>query len=174
MLTELFSSKTRIRLLLKLFLNADVSCYLRELAQEFQVAPSTLKSELDSLSRAGYLSKKQNGRSTLFQANKGHPLFPEIHSIVRKSLGIDALVDKVKDNLGQVEAVYILDDYARGNDSGLIDLLIVGEVDREQLNRYIELTERKINRRVRALVESPGGFQERQGMYFKRPHWKVV
>ena len=35
MLTELFTSKTRIKLLLKLFLNPGVSCYLRELADEF-------------------------------------------------------------------------------------------------------------------------------------------
>lgn len=174
MLTELFTSKTRIRLLLKLFLNADLSCYLRELATEFKVAPSTLKAELDSLNKAGYLEKKQNGRSILFKANTGHPLFPEIHSIVRKSLGIDKVVDQVKEKLGQVEAVYILDDYAQGKDSGIIDLLIIGQIDKGQLERYVELTEGKIERKVRVLVEPPEDFIKRQKLYFQRPHWKVV
>jgi len=173
-LNELFSSKTRIQLLLKLFLNAEISCYLRELAAEFKVAPSTIKPELDSLSQAGYLTKKQNGRSILFRANTKHPLFPEIHSIVKKSLGIDKVIENVKGKLGQVEAVYILDDYASGKDSGLIDLLIVGDIDREQLSRYIELTENKIDRKVRVLVETPQSFAKRQAMYFDRPHWKVV
>ena len=174
MLSELFSSKTRIQILLKLFLNADLSCYLRELAKEFQVAPSTLKPELDSLSQAGYLSKNQNGRSILFRANTKHPLFPEIHSIVKKSLGIDRVIENVKHELGQVEAVYILDDYANGKDSGLIDLLIVGQIDRERLNTYVEITEQKINRKVRVLVEKTEDFLDRQEMYFSRPHWKVV
>ena len=174
MLTELFTSKTRIRLLLKLFLNSDLSCYLRELAAEFKVAPSTLKAELDSLNKAGYLEKANNGRSILFKANTRHPLFPEIHSIVRKSLGIDKVVDQVKENLGQVEAVYILDDYAEGRDSGIIDLLILGNIDRAQLERYVELTESKIERKVRVLVETLEDFAERQELYFKRPHWKVI
>ena len=174
MLTELFTSKTRIRLLLKLFLNSDLSCYLRELATEFKVAPSTLKVELDSLNKAGYLDKAHNGRSILFKANTKHPLFPEIHSIVRKSLGIDKVVDQVKENLGQVEAVYILDDYAEGRDSGIIDLLIIGNIDRAQLERYVELTESKIERKVRVLVETLEDFAERQELYFKRPHWKVI
>ncbi len=174
MLSELFSSKTRIQLLLKLFLNADISCYLRELAAEFKVAPSTIKPELDSLSRAGYLTQKQNGRSILFRANTKHPLFPEIHSIVKKSLGIDKVIENVKEKLGQVDAVYILDDYANGKDSGLIDLLIVGDIDRERLNKYIEITENKIERKVRVLVETPQSFAKRQTMYFQRPHWKVV
>jgi predicted transcriptional regulator with HTH domain len=174
MLSELFSSKTRIQILLKLFLNADLSCYLRELAKEFKVAPSTLKPELDSLSQAGYLSKKQNGRSILFRANTKHPLFPEIHSIVKKSLGIDKVIENVKNNLGQVEAVYILDDYANGKDSGLIDLLIVGDVDQEKLAKYVQITENKIGRKVRVLVESTEEFVSRQDMYFSRPHWKVV
>jgi len=174
MLSELFSSKTRIQILLKLFLNADLSCYLRELAKEFKVAPSTLKPELDSLSQAGYLSKNQNGRSILFRANTKHPLFPEIHSIVKKSLGIDRVIENVKQELGQVEAVYILDDYANGKDSGLIDLLIIGEVDRDQLSRYIDITEKKVGRRVRVLVETTEGFASSQSMYLQRPHWKVI
>jgi len=174
MLSELFTSKTRIRLLIKLFLNADLACYLRELATEFKVAPSTLKAELDSLSQAGYLQKEQNGRSTLFRANTEHPLFPEIHSIVRKSLGIDKVVDQVRENLGQVEEVYILDDYAQGRDSGIIDLLIVGDIVQEKLNRYVEITENKIKRKVRTLVESSEGFAKRKKLYFNRPHWKVI
>ena len=65
MLTELFTSRTRIHLFLKLFLNPQISCYLRELAREFNLTPNALKEELDNLSRAGYL-KKNNGDNTFF------------------------------------------------------------------------------------------------------------
>lgn len=174
MLTELFTSKTRIKLLLKLFLNPEVSCYLRELSKEFALSPNALKEELDSLAGAGYLEREQSGRSIYFRANKKHPFFPEISSIVRKSLGIDQLLDDVLASLGKVEAVYVLDDYAQGKDSGIIDLLVVGEVDRTRLNELAGITERKINRKVRVMDVTPENFALTGNIFLKRSHWKVM
>lgn len=174
MLAQLFTSKTRIKLLLKLFLNPQVSCYLRELAQEFSLSPAALKDELDSLSNAGYLERKQAGRSTFFRANTDHPFFPEIHSIVKKTLGIDRLLDDVLASLGHVVTVYLLDDYAQGKDSGIIDILVVGDVDRAKLDELAGITERKINRRVRALTLTAQEFELNKDIYLKRPHWKAL
>ncbi len=174
MLTELFTSKTRIKLLLKLFLNPGVSCYLRELAKEFALSPNALKEELDSLSNAGYLEREQSGRSIYFRANTKHPFFPEISSIVRKTLGIDQLLDDVIASLGKVEAVYILDDYAQGKDSGLIDVLIVGDVDRARLDELAGIAEGKIKRKVRAMPILPGDFAKNRDIFLSRPNWKVV
>lgn len=174
MLAQLFTSKTRIKLLLKLFLNPSVSCYLRELSKEFDVSPNALKGELDNLSEAGYLEKEQYGRSIYFRANADHPFFPEIHSIVRKTLGIDKLIDEIMQSLGHVDQVYILDDYAQGRDSGIIDLLVVGDVDRGKLESLRKITETKISRMIRAMVLAPAEFDENQVILLSRPHWKVV
>ncbi len=174
MLTELFTSKTRIKLLMKLFLNPQVSCYLRELASEFQVSPNAIKGELDSLSSAGYLEREQNGRSIYFRANTNHPFFPEISSIVRKTLGIDKLVDEIMVSLGRVEAVYILDDYAQGKDSGIIDLLVVGNIDRDRLENLRRITEKKINRKIRTMNLSAKEFEQDKEIFDRRPTWKVV
>jgi len=173
MLTELFTSKTRIKVLLKLFLNPEVSCYIRELATEFSQSPNALKGELDSLSEAGYLEREQNGRSVYFKANKEHPFFPEISSIVRKTLGIDRLVDEVVASLGDVYAVYILDDYALGNDSGLIDVLVIGDIDRSRLEDIRYIVERKISRKVRIMDLTSDEFKEDSDVFLNRPHWKV-
>ncbi len=161
-------------MLLKLFLNPDVSCYLRGLAKEFDVSPNAIKGELDSLSEAGYLEREQSGRSILFRANRKHPFFPEISSIVRKSLGIDRLVEEVVASLGEVEAVYILDDYAEGVDSGIIDVLVVGDVDRTKLDSLRKVTESKVGRVVRVVDMMPEEYKKRVDVFMKRPHWKVV
>lgn len=174
MLAELFTSKTRIKLLLKLFLNPEVSCYLRELSGEFTLSPNALKSELDSLSKAGYLERERNGRSVYFKANKKHPFFPEISSIVRKTLGIDKLVEEIIDKLGEVRAVYILDDYAEGRDSGLIDVLVVGDIDRNALDKLCRITEGKVNRKIRAMNVEADDFEKNRKIFLKRPHWKVL
>ena len=174
MLTELFTSKTSIRLLLKLFLNPGVSCYLRELASEFAASPNAIKEELDSLSSAGYLDREQNGRSVYFRANTRHPFFPEIHSIVKKTLGIDRLVDEIMAKLGTVEQVYILEDYAQGKDTGLIDLLVVGEVDRTRLDELRCITEKKIRRKIRTMDITGAEFAASREIFLRRPHWRVV
>ncbi|MGL1862857.1 MAG: winged helix-turn-helix domain-containing protein [Pseudodesulfovibrio sp.] len=174
MLTQLFTSKTRIKLLLKLFLNPQVSCYLRELATEFSLSPNALKEELDSLSHAGYLQKEKSGRSTYFRANKEHPFFPEISSIVKKTLGIDRLIEQVIDNLGEIHAAYILDDYAKGEDSGLIDILLIGEIDQAKLEELIHITEKKIHRKIRAIAITKNEFSKTKDIFLKRPNWKVL
>ncbi len=174
MLTELFTSKTRIRLLLKLFLNPGVSCYIRELATEFDVSPNAIKTEMESLSSVGYLEKTQRGRSIFFQANTKHPFFPEISSIVRKTLGIDKLIDEIITQLGRVDEVYILDDYAQGKDSGLIDLLIVGVIDRDRLEDLRRIAEAKINRRIRIMPLLPEEFAASGEVFRGRPNWKVI
>ncbi|MDO9631958.1 MAG: winged helix-turn-helix domain-containing protein [Humidesulfovibrio sp.] len=174
MLTQLFTSKTRIKLLLKLFLNPGVSCYLRELAKEFALSPNALKEELDSLSNAGYLEREQNGRSAYFRANTKHPFFPEISSIVRKTIGIDKLVEEVMVSLGDIHSVYILDDYAQGKDSGLIDVLIIGNVDGVRLDKLKKIVEGKVGRKVRSIDVTLDEFESNRAVFLNRPHWKVV
>ena len=174
MLTELFSSKTRINLFLKLFLNPEVSSYLRKLAREFNLTPNALKEELDSLSSAGYLEKELKGQSIFYRANKTHPFFPEIHSIVKKYFGIDKIIEQILSDLGKVESVYALDDYALGQDSGLIDVLIVGDVDMEKIQGLRHTVEQEIKRKIRIMVMSVQEFTESRDMLLKRPNWRIL
>lgn len=175
MLKELFTSKTRIKLLLKLFLNPDVSSYLRELASEFDVSPNAMKEELDGLSDAGYLNKKKEGRYIYYNANSAHPFFPEISSIVRKYIGIDQILEYIISTIGDVESVYILDDYAKGIDSGIIDVLIIGDdTDSARIGDLCSKAEEAIKRKIRIMVLNTPEFQETSNIYLRRPNWKVV
>ena len=174
MLTELFTSRTRINLLLKLFLNPEVSSYLRELAREFNLTPNALKEELDNLSATGYLEKEQRGNSIYYKANTKHPIFPEIHSIVKKHFGIDKILDRILNDLGKVDAVYALDDYANGRDSGLIDLLIVGAVDMDKIQGMKRSAEMEIKRKIRLMVMTAQEFAESREMILKRPNWRIL
>jgi len=174
MLEKLFTSKTRIQVLLKLFLNPKVSSYLRELAAEFKVSPACIKGELDGLAGAGYLERRQQGRSVYFRANTDHPFFPEIHSIVRKYIGIDRIVEHLMGALSPIESVYILDDYALGKDSGIIDLLIVGSPPRNLLDGTRDGVEKKINRKIRIMILLPDEFERDRDLYLNRPNFQIV
>ena len=133
MIDSLITSKTRVKLLLKFFLNPENRSYLRELADEFGESTNSVRVELNRLTDAGLLESHDEGRTKLYKANTKHPLFSEIRAIVTKTLGIDQLVDQVIKRLGNVELAFITGDYANGIDSGLIDLVLVGEIDRAYL-----------------------------------------
>ncbi len=148
----LITSKVRARILMRLFLNPDQNAYLRELAKEFNVSPSQIKEELDNMSEAGLLDSKKGGRQINYFANTRHSLFPELHSMVKKAMGMDRILDSIVLRLGNLEYAFVVDDYAEGKDSGLIDLVLVGDIDWANLRDLVGKTEKYIQRKIRTLV----------------------
>jgi hypothetical protein len=148
----LITSKTRIRILMRLFFNPARHAYLRELATEFDLSSSQVSEELKHLHGAGLLDNRKNGRQIQYRANTDHPLFPELHSMVKKALGMDRILDSVVSRLGNLEKAYLLDDYAEGNDNGLIDLMLVGQIDQGNLADLVAKTEKYVDRKIRTIV----------------------
>jgi hypothetical protein len=156
MLETLITSKTRIKLLLKFFLNARTTSYLRDLEHEFGESTNAIRVELNRLEDAGLLRSHKEGNKKLFQANRRHPLFDDIHNLLMKHTGIDHIVERVVEKLGGIRSAYVLGDFARGQDSPVIDILLVGsDIDREYLIRLVEKAEKIISRRVRYVIVSP-------------------
>ncbi|MBP2689291.1 MAG: regulatory protein ArsR, partial [Deltaproteobacteria bacterium] len=151
-------SRTRVQILVKLFLNPGVRAYLRSLAKEFDVSPNAVRTELNNLRLHKVLVSERDGRNVYFRANVSHPLFPELSSMVRKITGIDDLVKSVVDRLGNLEAAYLIGDYARGADTGIIDVALVGEIDKAQLEDFVAKTEAYIERKIRSLILSEDEF----------------
>ncbi len=152
MLDSLITSKTRLKLLLKFFINPETRSYLRGLADEFGESTNAVRVELNRLEKAGILKSSPDGRTRLYGANKRHPLFPDISSLVKKFTGIDRLVDDVLSSLGNVELAFVTGDYAQGKDTGIIDVVIVGNIDKAFLEILIAKAEGLINRKIRNLV----------------------
>ncbi|MDY6987449.1 MAG: winged helix-turn-helix domain-containing protein [Thermodesulfobacteriota bacterium] len=150
----LIPSKTRIRLLVRFFFNPKSRSYLRELAKEFRVSTNSVRKELNQLTRTNLLKCERNGRHVFYMANDEHPLFPELRSMVGKVMGIDQVIDGIVSELGDLHVAYLIGDYAEGKDTGIIDLVLVGEVDKNHLNYLIERTEQYVKRKIRPLVLS--------------------
>ncbi|MFC1862388.1 winged helix-turn-helix domain-containing protein [Thermodesulfobacteriota bacterium] len=128
--------------------------YLRELAKEFNVSSNAVREELNQLSNSKFLKSEKNGRQVYYMANKEHPLFPELRSMVNKVMGLDKVIDSIVTRLGDLELAFLLDDYAEGKDTGIMDLLLVGDIDQYHLNDLSRKTERYIKRKIRSLVLS--------------------
>lgn len=160
MIETLISSKTRIKLLLKFFLNSRTTAYLRGLEGEFGESTNAIRVELNRFEQAGMLRSFSQGNKKIFQANTEHPLFGEVHGIVMKYIGLDHVIENVIEQLGDVRAVYLAGEFARGINSDIIDLIFVGVIRKEYLLHLIERAESMIKRRIRYLIyESAENFE---------------
>jgi len=151
LLESLITSKTRIRILVKFFSNAENKAYLRELAEEFGESTNAVRIELNRLYHADLLKLFSNGNTKLYQANTGHTLFPELHKLVKKYMGIDLLVDRILTMAEGIDLAFITGDYANGIDSGIIDIVIVGNIERYTVQHLLYKTEEVIKRKIRPL-----------------------
>lgn len=153
MLESLITSKTRIKLLLKFFLNSNTSAHLRGLESEFHESTNGIRLELNRFEKAGLLSSKVIGNRKFYQANTKHPLFIDIQHLVFKHIGLDQLVDNVLNRLGEIEKVYLTGSFAKGQDSDVIELLIVtGKVNIEYLDSLIRKAGTIIKRQIHYLI----------------------
>jgi len=169
MFESLIPSKTRINLLLKFFLNPDIQGYLRELATEFGESSNAVRIELNRLTKAKVLESKPNGRTIQYRANLSHPFFSELSSVIRKMVGLDQVIEKVLSELSGLERAFVTGDYASGRDSGLIDLVLVGEIDRGRLEHLTTKTETLIRRKIRTLVVSETEYQKLAPRFAEEP-----
>ncbi len=170
MLEDIITSKTRIKLLTRFFLNSSSTAHLRGLAAEFGVSTNGIREELKQMVDSRLMKSEKTGRQVLYRANEEHPLFPELHSMVQKSLGMDQVVESILTRLGDLEEAYLIDDYADGRDSGIIDLLLVGNINEYHLNDLSRKTERYIGRKIRSLVLTLEEFRRLESNLRQRPH----
>jgi len=169
----LISSKTRIKLLVRFFFNPATKSYLRELAKECGTSTNAVREELNILTEAKLLKSEKDKSKVFYSANVKHPLFPELRSIVAKVIGIDQVLDSIVTRLGQLERAYLIDDYAEGKDTGIIDLVLVGNIDQHHLNDLSRKTEQYINRKIRSLVLTEEEFQDFLPAFQNRPNFLV-
>ena len=158
MLEALISSKTRIKILLKFFLNANLTSYLRGLEEEFGESTNSIRLELNRFEKAGFLQSFIKGNKKLFKVNNTHPLFLEINSIVKKMVGIDYVVDYILQRIGKLEKVYLIGKLSTGLDSDDIDLVLVGDSNIPYLVELIGKAEKKLDKKIKFIVYSESEF----------------
>jgi hypothetical protein len=155
MLETLITNKTRLKLLLKFFLNSNSSSYLRNLETEFDESSNAIRIELNRFEEAGMLVSSSDRNRKIFRANVKHPLFPDIHNLLLKYVGFDQIIDKLVHKLSGISKAYIVGDFARGNDSRNIDLILIGkDFDKIYLERLISKVEGLIKRQISCMILS--------------------
>jgi predicted transcriptional regulator len=155
---------------MRFFFNPNTRSYLRQLAKEFDLSTNAVREELNQLVKTELLKSEREGRLVYYMANTEHSLFPELKSMVNKVMGIDQVIDGIVARLGDLQKAYLIDDYAEGKDTGIIDILLVGNIDRFHLEDLTGKTEKYVKRKIRTLVLMPDEFENWKERIENRPN----
>ena len=149
MLQAIITSKTRLRLLVKFFINVANTGYLRGLATEMQENTNAIRKELNHLSDSGFIIREELDSKIIYRANAAHPFFEILQQMVRKYVGIDDIVERIFERIGAVSKVYLIGDYAKGLDTGIIEIVIVGKnLDQDYLDQMALKLSKEIDKTI--------------------------
>jgi hypothetical protein len=149
LLDALITYRTRLKLLLRFFLNASASSYLHRLEEEFGESTKAIRVELNRLEEAVPLNSELVSNRKIYKAKTSHPLFQDINNIIRKYSGLDKLVEEVLAKLGNVKEVNLTSRLARRLNSDVINLLVVSDgLDVDYLDRLVTKASEVISKKT--------------------------
>ncbi len=160
LIDQLFSGKIRLKLLVRLLLNPGSQVYLRQLERDLQVSSNTVRLELNKLSEMRLINVVETEESKIkkYIANTVHPLYSNLRSIILKYAGIDQLVDEIFRKLGKIDEVFLTGEFANGIETSFIDLVLIGDIDRDYLSKLTERAEKLLNKKIRMAIYSKNEF----------------
>ena len=169
MLGELITSKTRLRLLIKFFVSQANRGYLNGLATEMGESTNAIRKELNHLHNAGYLQKEKTNNKIQYKANTRHPMFSVLQKVILKHLGLEDAVEIVLERMGDVEQIILIGNYAKGIDSGKIEIIIVGQdLNTSYVRNLEEKLEKLISRKVAFFLSARHSLSEDEIILFNK------
>jgi predicted nucleotidyltransferase len=163
LLTVLFP-RVRVAVLENLFRQPDVAVHLRELVRRSGLGLGTMQGELRGLEAAGLVTSRADGNRKLFQANKQHPAFPEMHSLVVKMSGRHEVLAEALEDVSGIEAAFIFGSVAQGTEGADsdIDLMVIGAVGLRTLAPALRKASETLGREINPHVFTPAEWKKRR------------
>jgi len=161
-MNPLVTSKLKSKILSYFFTNPEASCYVRELAAIVGKDAGNLSRELRNLETEGIFISSTKGRSKFYSLNRRYPLFNEIRKIVFKTEGVEGSLTQLVVSYKGIELAFIYGSYAKGKEKGVsdIDIVVVGDVPRDDFTARIRALESKLNREINFNIYSRKEFEK--------------
>ncbi len=107
-----------------------------------------MRIELNKLEEAGLLHGQTEGQKVVYRVNKANPFYSDLVSMVSKYMGFDELIENVLEKVGNLKEAYVVGDYAKGVDSGTIQLVLIGDLHVSAIDDLCERVGNKIKRKI--------------------------
>ena len=160
----LFFGSYRRKVLALLLLHPGTHFHLREIARATQTQPGTVRRELSLLTQAGVLERDVQGNQVRFRANESYPIYEELRSILKKTIGAaDPLRAALAPLADSIVCAFIYGSVASGQErpNSDIDLMLIGTVRFEDVIRLIHPYQEELRREINPHVYTAAEFKRR-------------
>jgi predicted transcriptional regulator len=174
MIEQLFGSKTRVKLLNLFYSNPNRAFYVREITRKIDEQINSVRRELANLLNIGIIKSENTNNRVYYEVNQEYEYFRPLQEIFGQS---SATINK-KDNInqedqplldslkmiGNIKLAVLTGQFTR--DSSVdIDFLIVGNVNHNALDKFINELEKAENKTIRYSVMSLEEFNYRKTVH---------
>lgn len=151
---DLMRSRTRAALLGLLFADPQREWHVRGLAAELGVSAGNTHRELTRLAAAGYVTSRRQANLVLYRLDQDHPLYPELRSLVSKTIGAEALLGAALARVRGVELAFVFGSLAASHEGpgSDVDLMVIGAPAVRELHRALRPVEDELRRDVHYFV----------------------
>lgn len=152
---------TRSAVLAALLLHPDTALHVRELARVTGSSAGSLHRELRALTELGLLLRQEAGRQVYYRANTACPVFEELASLLRKTVGVvDVLRDALSPMADEIALAFVYGSVAAGRESARsdIDVMVLGKAGFAAVAQALAPTQDTLRREVNATVMKPADF----------------
>jgi predicted nucleotidyltransferase len=165
-LADALFTSTQQKVLGLLFGQPDRSFFVTEIMGLVKAGSGAVQRELHRLEHAGLVSVQMHGNQKHYQANRKSPLYDEICSIVRKTVGMEEPLRVAVDSLpGTINLALIYGSVAKRIDTSEsdVDLLIVAdELTLEEVYTALSTAEQVLDRKVNPTLYTSEEFNRRR------------
>jgi len=96
-------------------------------------------------------------------------MFEILQKVVFKHLGLEDIVDHVLAQIGEVQEIHLISDYAKGLDTGLIEVLLIGnQLNTGYINNLEQKIEKLIDRKVQFIISNRKSTDQKSIILYKR------
>ncbi len=156
MLQTVYLTKSKIRgaLLGILFSKPDEAYYLSELARLVKASIGSAQRELERFAADGLIQRRKKGNLVFYSLNQHHALYPELRSLVLKTVGVEGEIRAVVTRFKDIRLALIYGSFARGDEKGEsdIDLLVVMDGNSERFYAALAKLELLFRREINPTV----------------------
>ncbi len=175
MIEQLFGSKTRVKLLQLFYSNPNRSFYVREITRKIDEQINSVRRELANLLNVGIIVSDNTNNRLYYEVNQSYEFYEPLLAIFGqggtggKAPAVATKVKKVAATpeeekfkaLGNLEVVLYTGQFTRDETSG-IDILIVGDVNHNAVQKFVSELEAQENKEIRYTVMPLSEFNYRR------------
>ncbi len=171
-LLPILRSQQQGEILALLLGDPDLELSLTEIAGRLGVPHPSVYREIQRAEQAGLVTSRKIGNTRLVRANTASPYYSGLAEVLTRAFGVPAVLAEALRGVDGITAAYIYGSWAARHEGqagqrpvGDIDVLVLGDPDRDQLYAALSTVEQRLARSVQATIRDRAWLESGSGSF---------